>query len=126
MGQLERVFSHPLPALQPDGIWPEGEVDQLQVDNQKPFLKPLLTVLQRENTRLAKEVDKLEGKLWQARERADMDSQAVDDAYKKAKQAERLAAAAESRCREVQGQLDELQPQLQVRVSLLSLHGVLQ
>ena len=105
--------------LQREATCPEREADKL-----KQVLKLLLTVLQRENTRLTKEVDKLEGKLWQARERADVDSQAVGDAYKTAEQAERLAAAAESRRREVQGQLDELQPQLQV--SLLSPHGTLQ
>ena len=100
-----------------------GKWTSCKVDNLKLCLKLLLTVLQRENTRLAKEVDKLEDKLWKARERADLDSQAVGDAHKKAEQAARLAAAAESRRKEVQGHLDELQPQLQV--SLRSLHGVL-
>ena len=90
----------------------------------EPFLKPLLTVLQRENTRLTKEVDKLEAKLWQAMDRADLDSQEVGRAMKETGQAKRLAAAADNRCKEVQGRLDELQPQLQV--SLLSLQGVLQ
>ena len=119
VGQLERVFGHPLTVLQREATCQEREVDKL-----KHFLKPLLTVLQRENTRLMKQVDKLEGKLWQARERADLDSQAVGDAHQKTEQAERLAAAAESCRKEVQGQLDELQPQLQV--SLRSLHGALQ
>ena len=121
VGQLERFSSHPLTMLQREATCLQKVVRKLQWE---PFLKPLPPVLQRENTRLAKEVDKLQDKLWRAMERADQDSQAVGNAHKKAEQAERLAAAAESRRMEVQGQLDELQPQLQV--SLLSLHGALQ
>ena len=122
--QLKRFFSHPLTVLQREATCLQRVVDKLQVDHREPSLKPLPPVLQRENTRLAKEVDKLQDKLWRAMEQADRDSQAVGNAYKKAEQAERLAAAAESRRKEVQGQLDELQPQLQV--SLLSLPGALQ
>eukprot|EP00891_Asterochloris_glomerata_P002090 jgi/Astpho2/2090/fgenesh1_pg.00038_%23_159_t len=69
--------------------------------------------VQGDNTRLAKEVDKLEAKLWQAMDRADLDSQEVGRALKETKQAKQVAAAAENRRKEVQGQLDELQPQLQ-------------
>ncbi len=113
-----------LTVLQREATCLDREVDKLQVDNLKQFLKLLLTVLQRDNTRLAKEVDKLEAKLWQAMDRADLDSQEVGRALKETKQAKQVAAAAENRRKEVQGQLDELQPQLQV--SLLSLHVLLQ